>query len=408
MVELRPFRAIYPALLDSPVSPPSQANSPKPTSVGFLHKRTLNRPSRAARHLKKWLTQGLLRETPRAGYYLHRHQFHYQGQIYRRADLFVLCQIEPRDSGQILPHEHTLTDPADNLYQLLAQTQTYLSSVFCLYSDAEGQLRPLLNALQENPPLLEMSSEDQTQHSLFSCDDPKMKAQLEAFFAQRRLYIADGHHRYETAQHFARDHGQTLPAARYALMHLTAREDPGLLLLPYHRLIHADFVWPHWPSFLRRLRDYFELERLVPAEIQARLPLCPLGQMQMVLQTPETCWLLRRPQGLPPDWPNPTPSASGISRRLDLTVLHELILAELAGFPADHARNPHYISFSHDIAELQGMLLEEGGVAFYLNAPPVTELCAVAEAQEHMPPKSTYFYPKVPYGFLISRFDPTV
>ena len=124
--------------------------------------------------------------------------------------------------------------------------------------------------------------------------------------------------------------------------------------------------------------------------------------MRLAMETPEGTWVLQRNQGLPEGL---AAHRAASYRSLDVSVLHELLLYKLAGFPADKAKDPDYIQFSPDVAVLRETLDREGGVAFYLNPTPVSALCAIAEEGETMPPKSTYFYPKVPSGLLFTRFD---
>lgn len=396
MVKLRPFRATYlnPHALKSPGK-----------SLRAAHRfmaQSVSEPAHMTQNIQQWLTEGRLEETPEAGYYLHTHDFVYQDKAFQRSDLFVHCKIEPLQSGSILPHEHTLTGPADRLYQYLAQSGSHLSPVCCLYTDPDNELQSVFRKIRSQKSLLAYQTEPNDCHTVHACTEPELIFNLNQFFARQKLYIADGHHRYETAELFGRDHGHKISAANFILMYLTSLQDPGLLVLPFHRLIRGPFIWPEWSQFMDRLKNYFEMQEIRSTDIQAYLINTEPTKMQLVMQKENTCWLLQRDKGLPQTLkPNVDPAFSD----LDLSVLHELILKQLALFPHEYARNPHYIYFSHKISEIQSELKKTGGVAFYLNNPPVQTLCDVADARQNMPPKSTYFYPKVPNGLLLTRFN---
>jgi uncharacterized protein (DUF1015 family) len=355
--------------------------------------------TRAAAALAQWHAEGVFTTLAQAGYYLHRQRFSVDGQEHQRSDLFALCQATPFEAGDVLPHEKTLDGPKADRYALMEQAQAHLSPVFSLYQDPEAQLSSLIEPMLTQP-LFSFSDGEGISHELFAVD-PGLNEQIGAFFADRPLYIADGHHRYETAQAFSRAHYPALEAAGYVCMYLSAVQDPGLLVLPYHRLIRSRFEWP--ADLHERLAAHFSVEKISPEQLEAALE-PKAGEMRLAMESSEGLWILSRPAGLPAGVAEHRASSY---RELDVSVLSELLLYKLAGFPSDKAKDPEYVQFSPDIAVLRETLSSAGGVAFYLNATPVSALCAIAEQGECMPPKSTYFYPKVPSGLLFTRFDST-
>lgn len=423
MAKIRPFRANYYnpqrfSDLSPLISPPYDVISPAlQTQLYDQHPYNFvridfgqehsddspqhNRYTRAAELLAQWRAEKVFEQDPQPGFYLHQQRFSHQGQPLTRSDLFVLCEASDYAEGQVLRHEKTLAGPKADRYQLKEHTQAHLSPVFCVYRDPEAEVQALVAASLQQAPLFSFS-ENGVAHELYRIADTESVTALEKLLAERPFYIADGHHRYETALNFRRAHYPQIAAAGYLCMYLAALEDPGLLVLPYHRMVRPRFEWPEWPAFLERASQHFEIQQLAASDFPNALTPTQPTQMRLGLQTPEGCWLFSRKQGLPEGI---AAERSAAYRKLDVSVLHELLLYELAGFPADKAKDPDYIRFSPDIPVLQQALAQEGGVAFYLNATPVAALCEVAEEGETMPPKSTYFYPKVPSGLLFTCFD---
>ncbi len=359
--------------------------------------------TRAEATLKQWLADGVFSTQAEPGYYLHRQTFTAAGAQHTRSDLFVLCEATPFSEGDVLPHEKTLDGPKADRYALMEQTRTHLSPVFSIYQDPEHSLQALIEPTLTEP-LFRFTDGEKISHELFAVKST-LNEQITNFFNDRPLYIADGHHRYETAQGFRKAHYPETEAAGYVCMYLSSVQDPGLLVLPYHRLIRSRFEWP--ADMLDRLREHFSVEVIQdpssfsPEQISEALKAEP-GELRLAMETPDALYLLKRPEGLPEGIADHRASSY---RNLDVSVLHELLLYKLAGFPSDKSKDPDYIQFSPDISVLRETLQSEGGTAFYVNATPVSTLCAIAEQGECMPPKSTYFYPKVPSGLLFTRFD---
>lgn len=423
MAKVRPFRASYydpgQASFAQVLSPPYDVISPALQAelyardphnfvrIDYGQTQAEDAPgqnvyTRSAGTLEAWLAEGVFATADRPGYYLHTQKFQHQGQSHTRRDLFVLCEASPFAEKQVLPHERTLDGPKADRYALMEAVQSHLSPVFALYEDPEKQLTELLAGQTRQQALFTFVDHEGIEHTVHACQDEQILAEITAFLAERPLYIADGHHRYETALAFRKAHYPANEAAGYVCMYLSALQDEGLLVLPYHRLIRSRFVWPDSEILFRQLAQYFHVQKIAACEIETALkPSQPL-EMRLVMETREGVWVLHRNQGLPEGFAGGRASSY---RSLDVSVLHELLLYKLAGFPVDKAKDPNYIQFSPDISVLQETLRTEGGVAFYLNPTPVSALCEIAVQGETMPPKSTYFYPKVPSGLLFTRFN---
>ncbi len=422
MVSVRPFRATYYdpeayADLNRVISPPYdviseagqealyQQDPHNFVRIDFGKKQVSDNDkdnvyTRAETILKQWRESGVFTTEDQPAFYLHNQTFTDRGQSFTRSDLFVMCQVGDYGPGQVLRHEKTLAGPKADRLALMTQTQSHLSPVYCVYEDPQQVLLDLFGRIAQTPALFTFAEND-LQHDLYRITDPADIEQIQAHFAERSLYIADGHHRYETARTFSQANPDQ-EAAQYICMYLSALEDPGLVVWPYHRMVRPSFEWPEWSAFLAQAAEYFTITAIEKSQIQASLDSGAADQMQLVLETTAGAWLFSRATILPETIAN---ERSATYRQLDVSILHELILYQLADFPADKAKDPDFIRFSPEISVLQSYLESEGGVAFYLNATPLQALCQVADENETMPPKSTYFYPKVPSGLIFACFD---
>ncbi|HEY9838826.1 MAG TPA: DUF1015 domain-containing protein, partial [Candidatus Obscuribacterales bacterium] len=255
--------------------------------------------TRSAATLQEWLAEGVFATATEPGYYLHSQRFEHHGQQHSRRDLFVLCEATPFEARQVLPHERTLDGPKADRYALMEAVQAHLSPVFCVYQDPEQQLAQLLDTLQQQEPLFAYRDHEGIEHSVHACSQPEAVAEIGNFFNARPLYIADGHHRYETALAFRKAHYPQIEAAGYLCMYLSALQDPGLLVLPYHRLIRPRFVWPEHQGLFSQLRQFFHIQKIAPDQIENALRPAQPHEMRLAMETREGVWVLHRNQGLP-------------------------------------------------------------------------------------------------------------
>ena len=201
-----------------------------------------NRYTRAAAALAEWRLQAVLRQDALPGYYLYQQVFSQNGQQYTRTSLLARVRLEPWSSKVVLPHEHTMSKPKDDRLKLLRACATNLSPIMSLYDDPQGRIRRLLGAYADKAEV-RMTDEVGEGHRLQHITDPAQIDLIQNFFAERQLYIADGHHRYETALNYReeiREQRRQLhvdDAVQFVLMALVDVDDPGLLVLPTHRLL---------------------------------------------------------------------------------------------------------------------------------------------------------------------------
>ena len=375
-----------------------------------------NRYTRAAACLQEWLESGVLLrdETPR--FYLYDQEFTHQGQRHRRRTLLGRVRLEEWEVGAVRPHEQTLAQPKKDRLQLLRHTRVNVSPVFCLYRDPRSQLASILNQARQDPPLLHAEDEGQ-RHTLYALSNAAAIESVRRQFSGATIYIADGHHRYETALAYRDERRAQTPTwsghepENFALMALTAAEDPGLLLLPVHRLVRAATI----PDDLRsRLARSFRIEDITPhhdrapalAELLARMerarPAVAFGALGLEKDRLHLLTLedTKAAHALMPA------HCSAASRSLDISVLHHAVLGVALGITPQRPEQEAALAYTEDAAEaLRQVETGRYPLAFLLNPTPVEQVLAVADAGERMPQKSTFFHPKLPTGLVMCPLD---
>ena len=367
-----------------------------------------NRYTRAAATYAEWRAGGILEQDATPRYYLYQQIFTYNGQTYTRTSLLARVRLEPWRARVVLPHEHTMAKPKDDRLKLLRACVTNLSPVMSMYDDPQGRIRRLLSAYAANAEI-QITDEVNEEHRLHAITDEKQSALIQDFFAERQLYIADGHHRYETALNYREEvramHRQLAPddAANFVLMALIDLDDPGLLVLPTHRLVFG--LNPEALSSLtsQQLARYFTIHEPgdSPEALLQKLAEVGASTPSFVLSTAEQTWLVSLNEaGME------RMAESGHSEalnELDVEVAHTLILEALLGLGAEDMTAGTRIRYTRDGQEaLEAVQKGEAQAALLLNATRVRQICKVAEAGEQMPQKSTYFYPKLITGLVMN------
>ena len=352
-----------------------------------------------------WQEQGILtRETEPAFWALEQRFSAPDGGERRRRGFFARVRVTDYGPGRIRPHERTHPGPKEDRLRLMRATRANLSPIFSLFPDASGAAGEALEAAAEGAPFAAAADHEGTQNTLWRIADPDAVASLQAALADAELLIADGHHRYETARAYAGEVGGE-GAHRYVLMFLCALSDPGLTVFPTHRLLSGLRDDRAKQEAIREtlLRD-FEVEQVSRDELEppgggnGRVR---LGYMDSFHRQP---FLLTLKDPAIAD--AALAGASEPYKRLDTAVLEALILKGALRMSDDdisHLRGLDYSKSFDDAREA----VESGrfDAGFFMRATPVEQVQEVAESGESMPPKSTYFYPKVPTGLLFNVLE---
>ncbi len=369
-----------------------------------------NRYTRAAAALAEWRLQDVLRQDALPGYYLYQQLFSQNSQQYTRTSLLARVRLEPWSSKVVLPHEHTMSKPKDDRLKLLRACATNLSPIMSLYDDPQGRIRRLLGTYADKAEV-QMTDEVGEGHRLQHITDPAQIDLIQDFFAERQLYIADGHHRYETALNYReeiREQRRQLhvdDAVQFVLMALVDVDDPGLLVLPTHRLLSGLPTTALRALSTEQLARYFTVSELgsgaTSDALLAQLAQAGTTEPALVLSTEEQNWLLRlNEQG------RIRMAESGHSEAwndLDVAVAHTLILEALLGIQTEDVTAGTYLRYTRDAQQaVQAVHTGEAQAALLLNATRVRQIRDVSQADDRMPQKSTYFYPKLITGLVMN------
>ena len=318
-----------------------------------------------------------------------------------RRGFFARVRVEEYGPGRIRPHERTHPGPREDRLRLTRATRANLSPIFSLFSDPQGAAWGALEPHTTAEPYGEATDDDGTRNRLWRIEDPEAIAAVQRATAGAELLIADGHHRYETARVYADEIGGSEDdASRFVLMNLVAMQDEGLTVFPTHRLVSGTTAATQ-EALAQTLREHFEitpldtLADLPPAEGDGPLE---LGYLDTHLQRPMRLTLTdqaiadRALAGFPEPY-----------RRLDTAVLEALVLKGPLGLTDDDIDHQNGLTYSRNDAEAIEMVTSgEVDLAFFLRPNPVGQVQEIAATGVNMPPKSTYFYPKVPTGLLFN------
>lgn len=354
------------------------------------------RYAKAADTLRRWTSDGILAIDPEPSVYVYRQDYEVGGRPTERLAVFAAVRLSPFDRGEVLPHERTHSGPKKDRLALTLATRTQLSPIFLVARDTEGDLYDLEREVIAEAAPVAAATPDGIRHSLWVVSGDRCDALLSAA-AVDPLLIADGHHRYETALVVAETLGDNVKAA-YLLVCVVSQQDPGLVVRPTHRTLSrppsgADesFDW------ISRLADAFVLEELGPlSPEQAEERVASAGHESLVLlpDGPDRAWLaVARPEAL---------RSAGVPserHKIAAVVFDELVLGALYDLEADQASLEKILSYSRSPGAATAVS-GSGGCGFILPPVSLEDVWGTASRGGRLPPKSTYFDPKMPSGLL--------
>ncbi len=360
----------------------------------------------AGQTLTDWLQSGVLRQDDTPAFYIYDITFHVNGEKHITG-LVGRVHLEEFEKGIVLPHEFTLSKAKTDRLNLMHATGCNFSNIYSLYR-AEDPASPIHDVMQltEKATLVhEMTDGDGLTHRLWALTDAELNAAVTAAFADLKLYIADGHHRYETALNYRRElqnNGRFTQDADFCMMMLVEMSHPGLVVFPTHRIVR-DLPQFFAEKLLDDCATYFDLQTVPFEEVQACLDAAYAnekkafgffdGTQSIVLTLKDTAVM----DAL-------LPELSAVSRQLDVTVLHTLILERLLGIDKENMANQKNLTYTREADEaVAAVKAGNANCCFLLNPTRVSEIRDVAAAGEKMPQKSTYFYPKLITGLTMNK-----
>jgi len=356
--------------------------------------------ARAATNFSRWLEERVLRKDSAPSIYICDQEFEVDGRRLTRRCFIARVRLERFGEGSILPHERTMPGPKADRLKLMQACRANLSQVMALYPDSDGEIAAALREATRSAPDVETSDWMRRKCRLWCCRNEGIIERVRRAMLDRKLYIADGHHRYETTlRYHEMMGGDSQSPTAFVMMACISMNDAGLAILPTHRLVRG-VSDERIAGLLERASEKFEVCKAGGArEALARMSAGEGQAFGLGLDRGTSWYVLRLREGVEVD----IPERSKAWRELDVTVLHALILKELLGIGLDESAEGGRIEYVSDLRDFISKLESgEFQAGFLLNPTRVSQLQQVAEAGEKMPPKSTYFYPKLVTGLVIN------
>ena len=375
--------------------------------------------TRAARDFRSWREQGILTQEKSPCVFAYSQRFQVPGstEVKERRGFIALGKLHDYSEQVVFRHEQTLSKPKSDRLNLLKATRAHFGQIFMLYSDPAASVQRILFD-GAGPVDAEVTDEYGVLHRVWRVNDPSVIRLLVTAMADKKLIIADGHHRYETALAYAREHAPAsqphtesnfshLPHPAFpeaaAMMTFVNMDAEGLVILPTHRVVHS---LPSFDpdAFLKRAGEFFTVDKLAPSEAPALIDTLRRQQgTAFIAVTRRGDFLLKsRPELVSPA----LEKLPERQRQLDLTHLHTIVLERLLGLDPEKIREQTNVRYLRDAAEaVEQVRTGEANVAFLTNPVTMEQLKEVAFAGEVMPQKSTDFYPKLLSGLAIYALE---
>ncbi|MEE1056063.1 MAG: DUF1015 domain-containing protein [Acutalibacteraceae bacterium] len=361
--------------------------------------------------LNNWLEEGVLIKEDKPAIYIYEEEFTAYSE--RKSIKGIICRvkIEEFSKGVILPHEFTLSKAKEDRLNLMKATNCNFSQIYSLYMDNGKNTIDKIDSLSNGEPNIQLTDGEGVVHRMWIITDEKEIEDICNDFVDRKLYIADGHHRYETAlnyRNYLRENGKAKEgdACDYQMMMLVDMEHPGLVVFPTHRLVRdlTDFNAEKALESCKKYFDVTEYDDISTIE-NSLMKLYEEGKKAYAFYSGNNKYslLVLKDEKIIEEL---LPDASKATQQLDVTVLHTLILEKIFGIDAENMAKQINLTYTKIFGEaISSVDSGKAQCAFILNPTRVSEIRDVASNGEKMPQKSTYFYPKMITGLVMNQLE---
>ena len=364
----------------------------------------------AARVTAKWLSDGVIGCDEKEGIYIYEEKFSVKGKAYSLKGFVSLIRLAEFSEGVVLPHEETLSKAKQDRFNLMTETGCSFSQIYSLYMDEDRAVSSKIEEMSAGAPEISFTDKEGVTHNLWCVYDEDVISYIADKMSDKKVYIADGHHRYETALNYARANSKDLKddseRTNYCMMMFVNMECDGLVVFPTHRVLHSIENFDA-KAMIEKCAAHFEIEdnldldtleeNLEKAEKEGKKAFAfYYGGEGYCLMTLRDSAVMKELLS----------DKSEAYRGLDVSVLHTLVLEKLFGIDKENMANQKNLFYTRDIDEAIDAVKTKGAnCTFLINPTKVTEIRDVAAAGEKMPQKSTYFYPKLITGLVMNKFD---
>ncbi len=358
----------------------------------------------AKESLDRMLCDEILKKDNTDSYYIYEINFAYNNEIKKFHGIILNCLLTPFSEGVVLPHEETLSKAKEDRLNLMKATNYNFSNIYSLFGDEGGIVEEIINRNTKTSPEINFTDSEEVTHKLWAVTDVTEIAAITEAFADKKLYIADGHHRYETGcnyKNYLKEEGKLTDNANYIMMMAVAIESEGLLVLPTHRIVFGISNY-NADSLIQELSENFDITECDESAV--------LDEMQKAFQSAKQTFaiynesgfkLITLKEGKSSVELNPDMEKSVAA--LDVTLLHKNILERYFGIDKEVLAAGTNLSYTRDISEAKEAVdSKKAQIAFILNPTKVSQIKEVSGAGGKMPQKSTYFYPKLITGLVIN------
>jgi len=359
----------------------------------------------------EWCDKGIIDTDEKDGYYVYEEEFEALGNTYKIKGIFARVRIEEFEKGVVLPHEETLSKAKQDRFDLMCSTYCNFSPIYCMYTDEKREITSLIDGMSKDKPEIEFTAKDGVIQRLWKSEDTAVNGKVEELFKGKQLFIADGHHRYETALRFRnklRDDGVIVDEnhpANFIMMFLIDMENDGLVVFPTHRMV-TDLEGFDTQKALCGMKEYFDVTEIKEEDIDQKLAQHVSDKANVLVSPDGKFYLSVMKKDAAKKLCEMNPAKSDAYKGLDVTVLHSLILENILGIDKENMAKQINLKYTRDKDEaIDSVKNGKANCAFIINATKVTEIKDVALAGEKMPQKSTYFYPKLITGLVMNRLE---
>lgn len=364
-----------------------------------------NQYTRARKCFALWKREHALVRDKNESIYIYSQTFSQGADMKTRTGFITLMKLEDFAKNSVLPHENTYFQPVQDRLRLLKTVRANLSPIFAIFGDEENKVSAILNHYKKVKRPCIVFKKDEILHKLWRMDDKKKIAKIRDALKDRQIFIADGHHRYEAALNYKKEAlkkkrtSSNNLASNYVMTYLAATEDPGLTILPTHRVVKLNtLLAKKAPEVLKKhlqlksfssSKELFSYIQAYKGEARVFGMYAGEGSFYALLMddTKKSKKIAR---------------SKKVGRNLDVSMLHEYIIEKFLGFTL----REEDLFYTRDAQEAVSVVdADEHKLAFFLSPPTVSQVKKVAQAGERMPHKSTYFYPKLLTGLVISALE---
>lgn len=358
-----------------------------------------NKYTRAKKTFEDWLKKGVMVQDEKPAIYFYKQEYKVMGEKYNRLGFIALMELRDDQDSKVYPHENTHAKAVDDRLRLTKELNANLSSIFVCYSDRDRKAEKIFQKnVTSQKPMVDIEDDDRVRHKLWRLDDPDLIREISESLEGQNLFIADGHHRYKVAQEYRQSRlaRKTNPPNdepyNFVMTYFTNLDSRDLQIFPMHRIIK------HLPQNLDFLEEHFRIDRLRNKD-DLLVPLARAGRNEYAfgLYQRDGIRLLRLKNKLLID--QYIKEGSPEYKRLDANILKHFILDRVGVLSED-------IIYTKDFQEATTLVDNgEADASFLMNPVSIQQFKAIALNAERMPPKTTYFYPKVLSGLTVYKID---